>query len=117
MRPSKYAGYSADTRTRMAASDDNLRGIIEGRRRAVRKLLVTDSRPAQQVYDDTAALLPGDVPTVTTTLGAWVPTPQGSGGPVAFYGEGPPTSENTVGAQPNDLYVDELAGVLYRLTA
>lgn len=118
MRPSPYAGYDADTRTRMAASDENLRGIVNGRRAAVRKLLATDPRPAQQVYDDTAALLPGDVPSVPSGLAAWVPVPQGTGGgTLTFTGEGPPTPENTAGAQYGDLYLDELTGILYRLTA
>lgn len=62
VRPNRLAGYDADTLARMAASDENLRGIVAGRRRAARALIPESRQPAQEVADNTAALLPGDVP-------------------------------------------------------
>lgn len=67
LRPKKYAGYDDDTLARMKASDDNLRGIIQGRRRAAQALLPASQAPAQAVYDNTAALLPGEVPPAPQT--------------------------------------------------
>lgn len=58
LKPSLQAGYDEDTLERMKASDDNLRGIIAGRRRAAAALMVTDQGPAQAVVDATAPLVP-----------------------------------------------------------
>jgi hypothetical protein len=55
--PFWYAGMDADTIARAKASDNNLRGIIAGRLRAARMLLVPSRAPEFQTRDETAALL------------------------------------------------------------
>lgn len=51
-----YAGMSEADKARCQASDSNLSGIIEGRRRAARLLLATNPAPAKTVKDAWEAL-------------------------------------------------------------
>lgn len=55
--PSWYVGMDTDTIARVKASDENLEGIIAGRRRAAKALLPASQAPADEVRENTGPLL------------------------------------------------------------
>lgn len=118
MTGNPLVGYDADTLARMKASDDNLAGIVAGRRRAATALLATDGTPARMTREGWAALSKPGAPLPSPLLPPAPPLPEpgeGNDEPTTWTGNGPPTmdlEEYEVG----DWYYDLDSGDLYELT-
>lgn len=63
-QPPDYTGMTDEDIARAKASDANLAGIIAGRRRAAKALLVTTRDPERQARKDFAPLAPKVKPTL-----------------------------------------------------